>query len=89
MAVSIRIISSVDGSPVKETGFFIKRFDVDAFNGRGHIVVTPDINEAMSFNGMAEAFKFWKQQSKIKPYRPDGRPNCPLTAYNVEMVTRA
>lgn len=42
--------------------------------------------EAITFTSYAEAMEFWRQPSTVKPRRPDGKPNRPLTAYTVEVV---
>lgn len=31
------------------------------------------------------AFDYWRQPSATMPVRADGNPNCPLTAYTVEV----
>jgi hypothetical protein len=46
----------------------------------------PDPGKAKRFLSFAEAAEFWKTQSKTVPYRPDGKPNRPLTAFTVEIV---
>jgi hypothetical protein len=43
---------------------------------------TPDPNDAMRFASQDDAFTLWK--SSIGK-RPDGRPDRPLTAFNVEI----
>lgn len=58
----------------------------DTPSGRGTVVLTTDESEAMQFKSMSDAMEFWRQQSKSKPTRPDGKPNRPLTAYSVEIA---
>jgi hypothetical protein len=62
---------------------YLKSFDPDAFFGRGHIVETRDIRQAKRFVDLGSLFTEWKRQSNIKPLRPDGKPNRPLTAYSM------
>ena len=57
----------------------------DTPDGAGHLVLTNDPAEAMTFKDGAEAMQFWRQQSKSRPKRRDGKPNRPLTAYSVEI----
>lgn len=44
---------------------------------------TGDPEEAMRFPTKEAAHACWRAQSKVKPLRPDGQPNRPLTAYHV------
>jgi hypothetical protein len=62
---------------------YVKRCDVDAFNGRGYVEFTRDIKQARRFTTTEDAWKYWKRQSRVCPFRDDGKPNRPLTAYNV------
>ena len=61
---------------------YLKSFDPDGHNGWGDTQLTDNIAEAFRFNSTAHAMEFWRQQSKTKPLRPDGKPNRPLTAYH-------
>lgn len=49
----------------------------------GEAIATYDINEAMKFPSMIAVWEFWKTESKLRPLRPDGKPNRPLTAFNI------
>ena len=64
-------------------GNYLKWADVEAFEGRGDAVFTSKIANAQRFATFEAATEFWKQQSKTRPLRPDGKPNRPLTAFNV------
>jgi hypothetical protein len=72
------------GGPTEMDGLYLKGYipDTDA-EGRGDITVTSDLREAKQFRDIAEAWEFWKQQSKVYPIRPDGKPNRPLTAWTI------
>lgn len=59
--------------------------DFDGMGGRGTIVMTQDKSKAKRFDGPAEALAYYQTASKAVPLRPDGRPNRPLTAYNVQI----
>ena len=63
-------------------GQWVQTVNVDAYNGRGEARGTLDPRKAMAFDTTTEAFIFWNQQSKVRPLRPDGRPNKPLTAFS-------
>jgi hypothetical protein len=67
-----------------EYDLYIEEFlpDLDE-QGRGHAFVTVRKDKAKQFADMEAALEFWKQQSKRRPLRPDGKPNRPLTAYTV------
>lgn len=69
--------------PGSDGARYLLELDVDAFNGIGHVYLTLDINKAKRFATLAEVFEEWKRQSNKIPLRPDGKPNRPLTAYNM------
>lgn len=71
------------GPKVLPVGQWLRSFNVDAFEGRGEADWTADPAEAMAFITHARAFAAWKTQSTIRPLRPDGKPNRPLTAFTV------
>jgi hypothetical protein len=37
----------------------------------------------MRFADLAAAVACWKRQSTVRPLRPDGKPNRPLTAFTI------
>jgi hypothetical protein len=82
----IKIIAQADGSPSPVDGQYLAEFDPDGFDGRGYARAVSDPRYAMIFHGNAAAFAYWKTQSTDKPFREDGQPNRPLTAYTVEFV---
>lgn len=59
----------------------------DTACGRGHTTFTRDRTRAVSFDSPADAIEYWRQQSKTVPTRPDGKPNRPLTAFTVEILS--
>jgi len=60
--------------------------DVEAHGGRGWAEMSTDQAKALTFASPADAFEFWRRQSRTRPVRPDGKPNRPLTAFTVEIV---
>lgn len=66
-------------------GQYLVSFDPDAYDGRGHAQWSANRNKAMVFESGGQALEFWRTQSKVKPFRPDGHPNRPLTAYHVTL----
>lgn len=83
MKYVIKILCLADGTPTPSDNTYVKSFDPDGFNGRGQLTTTPDVGRAKQFSTQVEALRFWQQQSKVNPTRPDGQPNRPLTAYSV------
>jgi hypothetical protein len=78
------ILEVTDYAPLTPHGrarVFVKSFDHDADRGRGDGKFTNDPNDAKRFDNGADAIEFWQKQSKVRPLRPDGKPNRPLTAY--------
>lgn len=65
---------------------YVKAFDPDAHDGRGHAAFTPHQADALQFDSHKEVFEFWRQTSTVLPVRPDGKPNRPLTAYTCEFL---
>lgn len=51
----------------------------------GLAVWTPDLAEAMRFADAGAALLTWRTQSTVRPLRPDGKPNRPLSAYTIEV----
>jgi hypothetical protein len=74
---------------LEEIGQFFRTLDVDAYDGRGWATFTKDVQYAAKFPTPIGAWKFWGQQSTVKPLRADGRPNRPGTAFTVEIVQEA
>jgi hypothetical protein len=66
-------------------GSYVEEFDPDAENGRGVLKGTRDKSKAKKFADAKEAMEFYRQQSTVRPLRPDGHPNRPLTAYSVSI----
>jgi hypothetical protein len=64
-------------------GDYLEWSDPDARNGMGDDGWTPDLNRAQRFATFSDAMECWKAQSSVRPFRPDGRPNRPMTAYSV------
>lgn len=83
--IKIELADSAFGIPSAIDGMYVEAFDHEAFNGRGDLVATPDKAKAMRFANIGEAMDFWKCQSAVKPFRPDGNPNRPLTAFTVSI----
>lgn len=75
-------LAAVTGDVV--TGPYLRSSDPDAFFGSGREEWTTDVAEAKRFVSFMDAMDCWKAQSRVRPWRSDGRPNRPLTAYSVQ-----
>lgn len=64
-------------------GQYLKSYDPNAHDGRGTAEWTADIDAAMVFSDPTSLLKYWKQVSRVRPVRPDGKPNRPLTAFTI------
>jgi hypothetical protein len=71
---------------IPEPGQYLVDADPDAHDGRGSATWTTDHHQARLFAHQMEAFNYWRAQSTVRPRRPDGQPNRPLTACSIEVV---
>lgn len=84
MAYGIFVFNAADGS--EEINAWLEVHDPDAAGGDGYTGFTYNEKDAKRFDTMVEAISFYHQQSKFKPLRGDLLPNCPLTAYTVQIL---
>lgn len=68
-------------------GLMLKAHDPNDRNGRGSASWTNDVDAALLFETHAEAFAAWCTQSTVQPFRDDGKPNRPLTAYTISFMS--
>jgi hypothetical protein len=69
----------------RHTGRYVRRYDPDAHNGLGEVWTAAEPVDALQFATGVAAAEFYRQASKVKPVRGDGRPNRPLTAFTVSV----
>jgi hypothetical protein len=74
-----------NGVPCPHTGQWLESFDHDAFDGQGYGTFTPKEIDAKRFESISAAMQFWNTQSSVRPLRPDGKPNKPLTALTISV----
>jgi len=74
-------IAGATGTIVR--GSYLEWSDPDARGGRGDDRWTTDLAKAKKFATFMDAMECWKAQSSVVPFRPDGKPNRPMTAYSV------
>jgi hypothetical protein len=71
--------------PSEHAGRYVSRYDVNAHDGRGQVWTTDDPSKAVRFTTQLHATRFYQRISVVKPTRPDGMPNRPLTAFTVSV----
>src|SRR5882672_5929531 len=86
MSFVLHIIGPAFGGPSTLDGLYVASYDPDARDGHGAVTGTADRTQALHFETPADAFTFWRQPSTVRPLRPDGRPNKPLTAFHIEIM---
>ena len=74
-------IAWADGDPVE---LWLASFDVNANEGRGAIGFTSNEAKALRFASLFDVLETWRRVSNVRPIRPDGLPNRPLTALTIE-----
>jgi len=84
-SVGIIAVAFANGEPCPHEGQWVRSFDHDACEGQGYGVFTDDASCALPFADVGEAWNFWAKQSSVRPTRPDGRPNKPMTALTVSI----
>lgn len=81
---AIKILGLSIDYPTHHAGKWLMKFNPEYDDGRGMVWSTNDIEKAMKFETATEAMALYRTQSKIHPIRlTDGKPNRPLTAFNV------
>lgn len=86
MSHVIEAVGFASGVPCPHAGMYLRAFDHEAHGGQGEGVFTNDLDQAMRFADSEAAFSFWRRVSRIRPVRPDGKPNRPLTALTIVVV---
>lgn len=63
-----------------KTPCYLHKCDIEAHNGRGSVEFCFGKKQAMKFNSVKEVFELWRKESTVRPRRPDGKPNRPISA---------
>ena len=74
-------LADINGTLVH--GDYLEWSNPNAKRGYGDDRWTKDLAKAKRFASFADAMECWKAQSSVRPFRDDGRPNRPMTAYSV------
>jgi hypothetical protein len=85
MPIVIKIISPANMPWRIANDTYLETFDPEGNGGRGTFAFTALATKAKPFKSMSEALDYWRTQSATVPFRPDGKPNRPLTAFNVSL----
>jgi hypothetical protein len=85
----IRAEGFANGEHCPHAGEYVESFDHEAHGGQGYGEFTPHLACAMQFATTGEAIEFWRRVPKVRPLRPDGKPNRPLTALSVTFLEMA
>lgn len=75
-------------APPDPTGQYVETYDPEAFGGLGDVTTTTDPAKAARFPDTVTALHTWQIAPQNRPMRLDGRPNRPLSAFSIEVVTR-
>lgn len=89
--VVIRLIGAAGNSTVAggpDSGW-LKDYAPEHHGGLGEIFITQDPREAMRFPSTNAAFECYRAIPRTRPVRPDGKPNRPLTAWSIEIMSLA
>jgi len=73
----------ISGQSAPPVGIYLADYNPEANDGFGEAKFTWDIRAAMRFRTQVAAFQCWRQTSRVRPRRADGKPNRPLTAYTI------
>ena len=85
MALVIQLMGIAPNGRPPPVVTYVRDVDFDADEGRGRIIMTQKLDEAKRFASTREALDYYRTASKVVPIRPDGQPNRPLTASNVQI----
>lgn len=81
-ATTVALVQTLkDGGPV--LGLYLEWSDPNARGGMGDDRWTDSVDRARKFETLDAAVSCWTAVSFVRPVRPDGKPNKPLTAYSV------
>lgn len=81
--IMMAIGTATDRFPIP---LFIVDCDVDACDGLGSFTLSNDPLAAMGFADVSAALEYRNRRSRVKPVRPDGQPNRPLSALTIQVI---
>lgn len=83
----LRIVGFSNGRPSPHDGRYVVAFDPDAYDGLGDVQTSADPHQAIKFNEAIDAWNLWRKVSTKRPRRADGKPNKPMTAFTIEIIS--
>jgi hypothetical protein len=84
MPVVVRVLGMANGLSIgPQDGWFIKHVDIQAIPDIHWLQLTPNLNLAKEWPSAGEVFELYREVLKKDPVRIDGKPNRPLTAFNI------
>jgi len=83
----IQVLGLANGESMRGfEGQYVHSYTPDGHDGKGDLVLTPDIAKAKRYDDAMRAMEDWKAVSATHPTRPwDGKPNRPMSAFTVEI----
>jgi len=81
----IRLITGANGQRTEFDGYYVKEYKTPrmradgTYAADGKLIVTRDRATAKRYPTAAQAWEVWRAQ---RGWRPDGKPNRPLTAWH-------
>lgn len=86
MPYVVQILGRVDGEPTSLDGMWLRAYDPHHEDGVGLIDASPQRRHAMEFDDLADFHRLYTQSHGVRPW--DGKPNRPLTAFNLRVERR-
>jgi hypothetical protein len=65
---------------------YLVTYDSEARGGRGEANFTNELGRAKRFTSFQEALEFTRQVPRAQPMRADGKPNRPLSAWDLWFI---
>ena len=87
MTAVIRLVCWADGRPTGLDGQYLVSWTQKPDDGTLKVTAAVNPADAFQFPTAAEALAAWREQSVDRPLRYDGKPNRPLTALTVEVLS--
>jgi hypothetical protein len=81
--VVMQILGYASGEHCEVAGAYVFSVNIQTIPDLNWLRITWDKAEALRFKDTVEAFKVFNEVLQSVPVRPDGKPNKPLTAFNL------
>ena len=87
--IVIQLVERVDGLPSIYDGTYVVNYNPSSIGmggGEAFLQTTRHLKEARVFKDFVDATNYWKQIDQRNPVRYDGKPNRPLTIFNIQLI---